>query len=203
MEISDVGADVFGETDAAILRVLATQGRSVSGREVARLSGHNQSSTRRALARWETVGLVHGDAHAHATLFSLNRQHVLWEPIERILASPARVEQAIAEMVHERTHARGTVALYGSVARGDSGPDSDIDLVLVAADDMDAEEVDRLRDDLTEAVESLTGNTVQIVEISRAQLQRMARDQDPLVESWRTESRTLSGEDLTRMIGAA
>ncbi|WP_414172296.1 nucleotidyltransferase family protein [Clavibacter tessellarius] len=137
--------------------MLASQGRAVSGREVARLSGQNQSSTRRALARWRTVGLVHGDEHAHATLFSLNRQHVLWDPIERILASPARVEQVIAEMVHERTGSRGTVALFGSVARGDSGPDSDIDLVLVAGDDMQADEIERLRDDLTETVEEAHG----------------------------------------------
>ncbi|OUE22386.1 Nucleotidyltransferase domain protein [Clavibacter michiganensis] len=203
MRISDVGADVFGEPDAAVLRVLASQVRAVSGREVARLSGQNQSSTRRALARWRTVGLVRGDEHPHATLFSLNRQHVLWEPIERILASPARVEQVIAEMVHERTRSRGTVALFGSVARGDSGPDSDIDLVLVAGDGMRADEIERLRDDLTETVEELTGNTVQVVEVTRAQLRRMARDEDPLVESWRRESRTLSGEDLTRVIGAA
>jgi predicted nucleotidyltransferase len=203
MRISDVGADVFGESDAAVLRVLATQGRAVSGREVSRLSGQNQSSTRRALSRWRTVGLVHADEHPHATLFSLNRHHVLWDPIERILASPARVEQAIAELVHDRTQARGTVALYGSVARGDSGPDSDIDLVLVAGEDMDPDEVERLRDDLTATVEELTGNAVQIVEVTRAQLRRMARDEDPLVESWRRESRTLSGEDLTRLIGAA
>ncbi|OUE29899.1 Nucleotidyltransferase domain protein [Clavibacter michiganensis] len=203
MRISDVGADVFGESDAAVLRALATQGRPVSGREVSRLSGQNQSSTRRALSRWRTVGLVHGDEHPHATLFSLNRRHVLWEPIERILASPARVEQAIADMVRRRTRAQGTVALFGSVARGDSGPDSDIDLVLVTGDDMDADEVERLRDDLTDTVEELTGNGVQIIELSRAQLRRMARDEDPLIDSWRRESRTLAGEDLTRLIGAA
>ncbi|WP_445442107.1 nucleotidyltransferase family protein [Clavibacter sp. km1a] len=203
MQISDVGADLFGDADAAVLRVLAAQGRAVSGREVARLSGRNQSSARRALGRWAAVGLVHGEASAHATLFSINRAHVLWEPIERILASPARLEHAIADLVRKRTDGRATVAVYGSVARGDSHADSDIDLVLVAADDMDADEVERLRDDLTGTVERLTGNAVQVIEVSRARLREMARDDDPLVLSWREESRTLAGEDLTRLIGAA
>jgi hypothetical protein len=44
---------------------------------------------------------------------------------------------------------------------------------------------------------------VQVIEVSRARLREMARDDDPLVLSWREESRTLAGEDLTRLIGAA
>jgi predicted nucleotidyltransferase len=203
MEVSEVGADLFGDVDAAVLRVLALQARPVSGREVARLSGRNQSSTRRALARWTAIGLVRGEAAAHATQFTLNRDHVLWAPLEQILLAPVKVDQAIAQLVDDRSHGASTVALFGSVARRESRADSDIDIALIPDDRMSPDEVDRLRDDLADVVERMTGNTAQVIEVTRAQLKDMVAHDDPLTRSWEDDARTLAGEDLAGLIRAA
>jgi predicted nucleotidyltransferase len=203
MELSRVGADLFGAAEAAALRVLAVQGRPVSGREVARLADTNQSSVLRALNRWVQIGVVDAAYAPHATLYTVNRHHVLWMPLEEILAAPARLEQAIAELVRDRTQGRATVAIFGSVARRDSDASSDIDIALVVADGEDPLQIDSLVDELRERVEQLSGNKAQIVEVSEQQLGNMVAHRDPLAVAWADEALTLAGTNLSTLIAEA
>ena len=203
MDMSNVGADLFGHADAAVLRVLAVQGRPVTGREVAKLAGANQSSTQRALNRWVTIGVLNAARAPHAALYTLNRDHVLWAPLEAILAAPARIEQEIGELVRERTQGRATVAIFGSVARRDSSALSDIDIALIVPDDQDPLQIEGLVDELRERVESLSGNEAQIVEVSERQLRNMVAHADPLAKSWAEEAHTLAGTSLSSLIAAA
>ena len=200
MELSRIGADLFGDAEAAVLRVLAVQGRPVSGREVGRLAGVNQSSARRALHRWVEVGLVTAAYSSHATLFLLNRSHVLWDPVEAVLASPSRIEQRIAELVVSRFSVHATAALFGSVARRESTASSDLDIAVIVPDRASAADRETLVDELRQLIESSTGNEAHIVELTRHELRAMVMQGDPLVASWAAESRTVTGPDLARSI---
>lgn len=196
MELSFPGSDLLGRNEAAVLRVLARQGRALAGRDVARLAGTSPSSTRRALLRLEKIGLVGSTESSHARLVELRRDHVLWEPVQAILTAWHRVRTAIAEMVEARLGPTATVAVYGSVARGSSDSDSDVDLVLIVTDGVDADVRDRAVDDLTHLVESCTGNTAQILTLTRSALASMVAAGDPLVRSWSEDAVTLSGPGL-------
>lgn len=200
MDLSSPGSDLLGPNETAVLRVLAHHGHPLTGRDVARLAETSPSSTRRALLRLERVGLVRSRESSHARLVELQRDHVLWEPVRAILTAPKRVREAIAEMVATRLGQGTTAAVFGSVARGDSDGDSDVDLALVVADDVTAEERDSVVDDLTRLVESRTGNPAQVLVLTRSALARMVEAGDPLVRSWSDDAVTLTGPRLKDLL---
>lgn len=200
MDLGSPGSDLLGVNEAAALRVLARQGRAVSGRDVARLAGTSASSTRRALLRLEQVGLVRSTRSSHAHLVELQRDHVLWAPVQAILSAPSRVLAAIAELVAERHGQDATAAVFGSVAREDSDGESDVDLVVVLRDDVPSDERDDLVDELTRLVESRTGNTLQVLLLTRSVLDRMVEAHDPLVLVLSSDAVTLTGQSLKSML---
>lgn len=203
MDLSTPGSDIVGRTRALVLLALARVTEPVSGREVARLAGGvAASSAHRELQALVQTGLVGAKRSSHATTYALNREHVLWPPLFEIFASPAKVEQRIGELISQGLGTTTACALFGSVARGDATAESDID-VLVVTDDVDSERLedalDRVRDDLA----SFTGNTPQVVTVTRSQLRRMVKADDPLIDSWERDARTISGPDVRGLIRKA
>lgn len=203
VNLSQPGADILGETPAALLRALARRTSAASGRELGRLAGISSPSTaHRALAELVRTGLVAATESSHATLFALNREHALWTPIESILGIPAKIDQMIETIVAEAFGDTATVALFGSVARGDATSGSDIDIALVVANDARPDSVAEVSDQLVERLGVFTGNAVQVVAITRSQFAGMIAAHDPLIDSWAADARTISGADLKLAIGA-
>lgn len=73
-------------------------------------------------------------------------------------------------------------------------------MLVVTDDDVDSQRLedalDRVRDDLA----WFTGNTPQLIAMTRSQLRRMVEADDPLVESWERDARTISGPDVRGLI---
>lgn len=203
MNLSQPGADLLGETPAALLRALARRTSAASGRELGRLAGISSPSTaHRALAELVRTGLVTATESSHATLFALNREHALWIPIESILGIPAKIDHMIETIVAEAFGDTATVALFGSVARGDATSGSDIDIALVVANDARPDSVADVSDQLVERLGAFAGNPVQVVAINRGQLAGMIAEHDPLIDSWLEDARTVGGPDLRAAIRA-
>ncbi len=202
MDLSTPGADLLGPIRARVIAALARTADPVSGREVARLAdGLAPSSTHRELQALVEVGLVTARRTSHATTYTLNREHVLWPPLAEILGSFARVEQRIRESVERHLGGEVSCALFGSVARGDSTPSSDIDLLIVTDTESDrvVDALDRVRDELAQ----FTGNNPQLIAITRPQVRRMVAAGDPLVASWQADLRMISGPDVHDLLRKA
>lgn len=203
MEISKPGADLLGDARASLLLALSRLTRGVSGREAARLAGvKSQATSQRELAKLVAIGLVTVQPSPPASLYALNRSHVLWGPVREILASPTKVRDVIREVVERHTDGQATAALFGSVARGTSTTASDIDLLLVVPDAFVAEARESLIDELNEKVASFTGNPLQLFAVSRSEVATMNTNNDPLLRSWLDDARTLTGEDLSSIVAA-
>lgn len=204
MDLSTPGSDLIGATRARVLLALHRATEPVSGRELARRAGDlPPSSALRELRALVQLGLVHSRPSTHATTFALNRDHVLWEPVFEILASPAKVEERLGNLVSETLGRGTTCAIFGSVARGESSVESDIDILIVTDDSLesDAREdaLDRVRDDLA----TFTGNDPQLIVVTQSQLLHMVQANDPLVGSWERDARTISGVDVSSLIRKA
>jgi predicted nucleotidyltransferase len=204
MNLSHPGVDLFRETDARILLALARLPGGASGREIARLSGKtSHSNVRLALLRLSRIGLVLHEHLGSATVYRLNRAHVYWDAVFEILASPAKVEQKLGEIVRKYGSDDVTAAIFGSFARQEAGEESDLDVVIVVPDDFSAQDHERLMDELTDELNGLTGNAVQVIDLSDHSLQSLVVKADPLIESWQRESRTIVGPSLIDRIAAA
>ena len=144
----------------AVLEVLARTTHPLTGRGVQRLVSRpaSQAGVQKALDRLADTGLVQQTRAGRALLHRLNRDHVLARAVLEVVAAGDTLPLSIAEAV--RTHAAGVsrALLFGSAARHEAGPDSDIDLLLVWPDTTEESMRWSAAASLAAAVARLTGN---------------------------------------------
>lgn len=206
MDLSHPAVDLFGENEARIFHRLAVLAEGGTGRRIHELSGVKAlRTTQSILERLARIGLVDVRPVGPANQYTLNRGHLLWAPIELVLATPARLESDIVAIMSQTfTGNMAGAALYGSFARGDAGPDSDVDILLVWAADAPATGRAELIDQAGERIRRLTGNPVQILPVTETELGTLVDAGDPLVESLRADARPLTdGFNLTRVLQKA
>lgn len=145
-----------------VLSVLAGADTSFTITHIHRIL-HQESSPsgiRKALAPLVAHGLVSelvlGNTHA----YSLNRQHLLAEPLLAMANAKERLLDKIQEVVASWPTQPLTVALFGSAARGEMHINSDIDILIVFPDDAGQDIVDEGPNDLADQASRWTGNDV-------------------------------------------
>jgi predicted nucleotidyltransferase len=116
-----------------VLRALAgSTGVGLTGRELARRVAASTSQTITALEQLEMAGVVHRGIAGRAHLWLLSEEHVLYDTLTRLFADEASalnllkrdLSVAIAKLPVKRAW------LFGSIARGDERPTSDVDLFV-------------------------------------------------------------------------
>ncbi len=175
------------------------------GRQVARLiPDASLRGVQLALTRLEQHGLVRADPYGHAVLYSANEQHLLWPAIKDLVAAideaPRRlrdfIRHEVVRSVGEDEAASVSVAFFGSVARGTSTPDSDVDLLVVTPQTEDDERVEALISHLIDDIPTITGNACNVYHATRARLVELVREQDPMVASWLQDVEMITGPDV-------
>lgn len=157
----------------------------------------------RTLRRLVEHGIVESEEAGAAILYRLNRKH-LAAPAVAILAGLRgelirRIERALRSWKIQAFHA----SLFGSAARADGNTASDVDLFLVRAARVDADnptwraQVDRLVID----VQRWTGNRVGLSEVSKAEGDRLRRMKPAVVKSLRADAISLFGPPITTVLG--
>lgn len=128
---------------APVLRCLFASGRGQTGREVARGAGVAQRAALDALGRLEDAGIVRRTPAGKAFLFELRRENGL---VENGILPLLRVEAGIRSGVFSRLRKalQGHVEaawVFGSAARGEDRPESDLDVLALAGNRRSAENV--------------------------------------------------------------
>lgn len=189
--------------DADVLQVLARTHRPLSGAAVAKLSGRSYARTRACLHRLVEHGLVTAQDAGPAVLYALNRRHVLADAVLAAVGSSAAVEAFLVEQLALWEPPARAVVLFGSWARGEAGPDSDLDLLLVRDDTVDPDGAWGDQVHATgQALEALTGNAVQFVQVTGSQLATAVREDQPLIAGLRQDGRVLLGPSLRTLLTA-
>lgn len=201
MHVSEPLSSMFSPAEAQALEVLARANTEFTGRQVARLASGTPAGIRKALLRLVETGLVLMRPEPHATYFRANRDHVLWGAVEIALGAPRELERRVAEFSTMHVP-ESTVAVYGSVARRDSTPSSDIDLLVVHPDNVTIEARDEFSEELREQLEAWSGNPVQIYDVDHTTLRSQYKRHDPIVEQWQQQARTIAGPPLAKILGA-
>lgn len=133
----------WGNTlELPVLRALWRAGSALTGQETHRVTGTGTyGGVRYALERLQRHGLVTGRTVGGSRLFSLNREHLLYPPRSRVRETRSAGRAPRARRTSGRAPLPGggdlSVAVFGSVARGDAGLDSDLDLLVVVPQDDD------------------------------------------------------------------
>lgn len=189
----DVGNPLRSVTpgvEADVLAVLDRTYAPLSGLRVAALAGRGETQVRTVLRRLEAHGVVEGERHGNSVVYVLNRDHLLAPAVHLMATAFDRLEHAIRTAVDSWEQPAEGVALFGSAARRDGDALSDIDLLVVRTDVVEADNDTwaNQRHNLAELVDRLTGNRAQIVELSRSQLREAAASGQPLIGSLRDDA---------------
>lgn len=204
MDLSSPLATVTPTFDAGVLQVLAATTAGCTAAEVHRRLGYgSDEGVRKVLARLVGQGVVLVETIARYPVYLLNREHVAVRHIEALTMVRDEIVENIRKEVVGWAVQPSHVGLFGSFARGSADSDSDIDVLLVRPDALDEDTWLAQVDNLERRVLAWTGNDAQIIDLAPATLGEMARNGDPLVDSWRGEDIHVHGErflDLLRRL---
>lgn len=165
--VHPVGAIVPG-SQGRILAVLAETTAELNMRTIAQLAGVSQAQASRVLPGLVELGIVERREVPPASLFRLVPEHIAARAILALSRSVDTALDEVGRMAGALPHPPVSVIVFGSFARREAGPDSDIDLVVVRPtgvdedDDAWAESLEGWRRD----VGRLTGNAVEVLEVS-------------------------------------
>ncbi|MFD4421381.1 nucleotidyltransferase domain-containing protein [Agromyces sp. NPDC058484] len=204
MDLTHPAAQLLGENRARVLHRLSLLADGTSGRAIHSLAGvKSLATTQRTLEQLVGIGLVDARPIGAANLYTLNREHVLWPPIEQLLEAPATTEQRIGDLLATTLgDAPAATLLYGSFARREAGPDSDVDILIVWRHDMDEAVASSLLDDVTQRIRRMTGNSAQIIAVTLDELVGLVKREDPLIDSLRHDARPLTrGVPVRELLG--
>lgn len=203
MDLTAPLQSLIPSVDSAALTVLAGTEGALGQSQIHRLAPRG---TRRGLGvvldRLVEHGLVLAEATNHGFMYRLNRDHVL---APAVLAAAGARQEFLRRLTDGAAQLQPPVvsaALFGSVARRQSGPDSDVDLLLVVPDDTDTDDPswgDQARH-LAAQVLAWSGNRLEIVTVTRTHLADLVAVEEPVIGSWRDDALTLVGADLPRLL---
>ena len=200
MDLSAPLTSFMNGLDAVTLRVVARSGAELSGRQIARLAGTGTpANVRLSLLRLVDIGLVAMVPAPHATMYSANRSHILWPAVEIAMSAHQELNRRIATFAEACAPDGVTVALYGSVARGDSNKTSDIDLLVIFPDAVTLDSRDEFVTELRDNVQLWSGNDAQIYDLAESALTRQKEEGDPIIDSWATDGVIVFGHSLLGM----
>jgi len=118
--------------EADVLTVLAGAAGSFTGRQVHALAtGSSESGVRNALKRLNAQGIVTRTPVGAADHYSLNHQHLMAKYIKSMVNVRSEFLRVIEEEVSKWDITPVCAAVFGSSARADMQPESDIDIFIV------------------------------------------------------------------------
>lgn len=189
--------------DSAVLEVLAGTESGLSATQIARLAARgSRQGQALVLDRLVEHGLVIAEPANRGYLYRLNRDHVLADAVLSACRARRTVLDRLTEAVKALEPEPAHVSVFGSFARREAGPDSDIDLLVVlpAPPASDTGWSDQLQN-LADRVLSWTGNRLECLTLTVDELHAVAARGEPIVESLRDHAVKLSGAQIDTVLG--
>jgi len=169
--------------DGDVLAVLAGAEEEFTGRGLHAVLGRgSEHGVRKAADRLVEQGIVLRRRAGRAYLYRLNRDHLAAAPLESLASLRTRLIAGLREQVAGWSPPPRFVLLFGSVARGEARPDSDLDLLVIRPPDIPEDSpIWRAQvEGLEETATAWTGNDARVVEYGEVDLGE--RDVRKLVE---------------------
>ena len=154
-----------------VLAVLAETTADLNLRTVARVAGVSPAQASRVLPGLVELGLVERREVPPSSLFRLNRDNVAGRLVIELARSRDTALERMGAVTRELPLPPASVIVFGSFARREADRLSDIDVVIVRPDDID-EDDDTWINGLEHwrgSVRALTGNQVEVIEISQTE----------------------------------
>lgn len=164
-----------------VLRVLAEHGGALAATTIATRARVARQSAWNVIARLTELGVIESFGDPAGRLFRLNEEHPIVPGLRALFQAEGQRVERLFDAV--RKAARGmkpmpiAVWLYGSVARGDDRPDSDIDVAILSPIGHASAQEMALTDALYPFLGELTSR-MSIIGMTRTDIRRMKRNRE-------------------------
>jgi predicted nucleotidyltransferase len=111
--------------------------------ELARISKVGQKTVNRAMPKYASHGVVSAITIGKANVYRLNQEHYIVKQLRSLFRGEERAKSELKRLLETTFKRDGTVvsvAIFGSVARGEEKPASDIDVFILTRDKEGAKE---------------------------------------------------------------
>lgn len=156
---------IFGGSQSAVLEVLLGVSGSLSIRQIAGLAGVSEPAAARALRTLETQGVVASQLAGSANMFQLNEAFPFAPALRDILRLAEKQNDDFARQLLRELDdkAVNAIVLFGSAARNEESPTSDIDVLVVVEDSKAVERIAPRILNVEEAMTKRINRPVQLV----------------------------------------
>lgn len=197
MQFSEPISAAFPGLHGRVLSVLARTEQALTGRAVAGLliPPASVSGVQKVLDDLVRNGLVIAQPAGRAKLYTLNREHVAAAAIGDLANLRDRFISRLQSEAATWEVPAAAVWLFGSTSRGQGGPDSDIDILVVRPDkisDSDPRWLEQL-ETLADHATRWSGNPCEIVEYSSSELKQLIRRRERLITELRRDAIPVAG----------
>lgn len=188
MDLASPIRSIVPSLDGPVLQALAQTNAPASLSTIHRRAGTGSlSGVRNVLERLREHGVVERGPAG----YRLNRDHLAADQIIALANLRGRFCERVTGWLAERPEVIVAAGIYGSFARRDGSERSDIDLLVITSD---PDDVVALRDELSEAVRSWTGNDGQVVVLTPADVSALRERGEPITNSWVQDLQMLLGD---------
>lgn len=192
---------VIPSLDADVLEVLAGVETGLGLSQITRLAARgSRMGISHVVNRFVEHGVVLAEPANQGYLYRLNRNHVL-APV--VLAGVTAREALLTRLVDrslDLAPAPIHVSVVGSFARGEAGPDSDIDLLVVVAAEAELDKLEDQLRQLSSEVTDWTGNDCQVLAFTTRHLRSLRAAGERAVDGWLEDSHLLAGMELAALL---
>lgn len=181
-----------------MLRVLLGGGPPMTGRALARVTGLSQSTAQRGLARLRQAGLVVVEHAPPALIYRANTEHLAMPALAALVRLEEQLRARFAEQVAGWKRQPESLLVFGSVARGQATPASDVDILVVRPQDTEPDEETWQGQlaDLADRTLRWTGRRASVIELSAAEARDGLAEREPYLVEADREGWLIAGRAL-------
>jgi predicted nucleotidyltransferase len=202
MDLGQPIRSVIPSITGSVLAVLARTNEPLTGRE---LEAHvkptaSHRGVQLALEGLVSAGVVDRVTKGRSALYTLNREHVATDGIVALASMRDGLLRRMKSAIGAWKVKVQSATLFGSFARGDGGPASDIDLLLVRRDAVGSDDMwDQQLAQLSSDVLRWSGNPLRTIVLTELQLVEEFGADEAYLNSAAREGIALVGTPLRRL----
>jgi len=188
-----------------VLAVLAETTSELNLSTLARLAGVSVAQASRVMPDLVDLGLVERREVPPSALFRMVREHVASQAVLALASARSNALERISDAAASINPRPVSVVVFGSFARGEAGRASDIDVLVVRDDTVDEDDETwwESLDAWRRQVRALTGNPVELLEVSAAESARKVHSRSELWRDIERDGVVVAGSPLAALSGTA
>jgi predicted nucleotidyltransferase len=189
---------VLAANEERVVAALLRSETPLTGRAVARIAGLTQSTAQRALSRLREAGLVIAEPAPPSLLYRANPEHLAMPAILALLHLNDELRARITEHVAGWRLPPAGAVIYGSLARGEANPGSDLDILVVRPDTTEPDDA-TWQGQITalgDQVQRWSGRRASIVEMSRGEVTEGFASMKPFLVEAARDGWVVAGQAL-------